>query len=162
MPKNERKKNFIFQKYFFMCCCFCGSVLYSPTFRLIEYQVGWCPKTKFSSQNWLTKVCRLEGRTPASHPAAPGLILGVPENFSLDAAEHYWWHCLEQWSEAWYCQTNPSSTGSLFSLAGKMWLTPFTSCCKLVSAKFLKLVNSYVFRKRVNQLSLDRWLTYIF
>ena len=25
----------------------------------------------------------------------------------------YWRHCLEQWTEAWKCQSNPSSTGKL-------------------------------------------------
>ena len=38
--------------------------------------------------------------TLALHLAAPGLILGIPKNFSLDVAEIYWWHCLEQWTEA--------------------------------------------------------------
>ena len=31
---------------------------------------------------------------------APGLILGFPKNFSLDVAEIYWLHCLEQWTVA--------------------------------------------------------------
>ena len=30
-----------------------------------------------------------------------GLILGIPNSFSLDVAEFYWRHCLEQWKEAW-------------------------------------------------------------
>ena len=34
-------------------------------------------------------------------PAAPGMILGVPKNFSLDIAEIYWQHCLEQAAGAW-------------------------------------------------------------
>ena len=36
----------------------------------------------------------------ASHQAAPGLIPGIPKNFSLDVAEIYWRH-LEQWIETW-------------------------------------------------------------
>ena len=32
-------------------------------------------------------------------PAAPGLILGVPKNFSLDVAEINWRQCLEQWTK---------------------------------------------------------------
>ena len=35
-----------------------------------------------------------------SHPATPGLILRVPTNFSLDVAEIYCQHCLEQLVEA--------------------------------------------------------------
>ena len=46
-----------------------------------------------------------------SHPAAPGLILSIPKNFSLDVAEIYWHHCLEQWTQDWKYQSNPSSTG---------------------------------------------------
>ena len=34
------------------------------------------------------------------HKATPGSILGVLDNFSLDVAEMYWQHCLEQWTEA--------------------------------------------------------------
>ena len=33
----------------------------------------------------------------AAHPAALCSILGIPKNFSLDVAETYWQHCLEQW-----------------------------------------------------------------
>ena len=46
-----------------------------------------------------------------SHPAAPGLILSIPKNFSLDVAEIYWHHCLEQWTQDLKYQSNPSSTG---------------------------------------------------
>ena len=35
------------------------------------------------------------------HPAALGLILGIPKNFSLDVAEIYWQHCSELWTESW-------------------------------------------------------------
>ena len=37
----------------------------------------------------------------ALHPEAQGSILGIPGNFSLDFADIYWHHCLEQWTEAW-------------------------------------------------------------
>ena len=37
----------------------------------------------------------------ASHPAAQGLILCIPKNFSLDVAEFCWQLFLEQWTEAW-------------------------------------------------------------
>ena len=39
-------------------------------------------------------------RVLASHPAALGSILGIPKIFSIDAAEIYRWHCLEQLTEA--------------------------------------------------------------
>ena len=32
------------------------------------------------------------GGIVASQPAALGLILGIPKNFSLDVAEFYWWY----------------------------------------------------------------------
>ena len=59
--------------------------------------------------NWKLKVFTLEkgldsaevANILASNPAAPGSILGIPKNFSLDVAESYCRHCLEQWSEAW-------------------------------------------------------------
>ena len=35
----------------------------------------------------------------APHPAAPSSILGIPNNFSLDVAEIYSQHCLEQQTE---------------------------------------------------------------
>ena len=45
-------------------------------------------------------VCIALGSLLASHPAAPGLIPGTPKNVSLDTAEIYRQHCLEQWTEA--------------------------------------------------------------
>ena len=42
----------------------------------------------------------------ALHPAALGLNLSIPKNFSLDVGEIYWRHCLEKWTEAWSCQSN--------------------------------------------------------
>ena len=40
------------------------------------------------------------GSALALHPVAPGSILGIPKNFSLDVEEIYWQHCIEQWTEA--------------------------------------------------------------
>ena len=34
----------------------------------------------------------------ASNPGTLVFILGVPESVSLDVAEIYRWHCLEQWT----------------------------------------------------------------
>ena len=36
----------------------------------------------------------------AWHPAAPGLILSIPKKIYLYAAEIYWRHCWEKWTEA--------------------------------------------------------------
>ena len=36
------------------------------------------------------------GSRLVSHPAAPGLVLGFPNNFYLNVAEIYLLHCLEQ------------------------------------------------------------------
>ena len=47
----------------------------------------------------------------AWHPAAPGSILGIFKNFSLDVAEIYRRHDLEQWTEALSCQSSPSTAG---------------------------------------------------
>ena len=35
----------------------------------------------------------------ASNPGTLVFILGVPESVSLDVAEIYRWHCLEQWTK---------------------------------------------------------------
>ena len=37
----------------------------------------------------------------ALHQVAPGEILSISKNFSLDVAEIYWQHFLEQWTEVW-------------------------------------------------------------
>ena len=42
----------------------------------------------------------------------PGSIFGTPYNFSIDVEEICWRDCLEQWTEAWWCQSSPSFTRS--------------------------------------------------
>ena len=34
------------------------------------------------------------------HPEALVSFLGILKNFSLDVVQIYWWHCLDQWTEA--------------------------------------------------------------
>ena len=49
---------------------------------LVEVQ-----KLKYSKPTLRASMCEAQHSTLASHPAALGLILCVPKNFSLDAAE---------------------------------------------------------------------------
>ena len=59
----------------------------------LEHQV-------LEADSLLSKDVTLKGKIVASHKAAPGSILGIPKNFSLDVAEIYCRRCLEQWTEA--------------------------------------------------------------
>ena len=52
------------------------------------------------TNNKIVGAAKHRGCIPVSHPAAPGLILGMPKNISLDIAEIYCQHYLEQWKDA--------------------------------------------------------------
>ena len=49
------------------------------------------------------------GNISASHPAAPGLIPGIPKKIILNFLTSPLLRV--KWTEAWKCQSNPSSTG---------------------------------------------------
>ena len=79
------------------------------------------------------------GSTEVAYLHPTGLILGIPKNLSLDVAEIYWRHCLEQWTEAWKCQSNPSRTGKWHASNTKKYIFAFASLNRFLDVSSMEL-----------------------